>query len=522
MPFDELEAVRKTAVSEAAEELKSRGFNPDKDGWIGLIDAAEFGRISVRVRLPPRFPDALPEVLVERSTLKRRIPHVEKSGKVCLAPTTGILVDASRPRPLVTWALDRARQVLVDGLSGKNEGDFIEEFLSYWQEGISRTVALTFGPAGAARRVCAARIQGETKGILAHPVLAEDVDAARSWASRFGKKIGETLDAFFVPFTTSLLPPDFDEIVTFERMLEIIEKHSSREDHHAFQDWLEAAVLPAFVVFSLPINVDMGRVVVAVCFEKRAINGFRRDKIKAKREINMSKAQPITRLKVQRLDRSYLLPRGGGVEALGSKKVVLVGCGAIGSHIAQHLASAGVGTVRLIDCDIFEPENVYRHVLEVKYATFPKAMAMKAVLEMRFPATNFEDKAQYVEEVLEKEPDFILGTDLIIVSIGDDTVELRINDILGRRIPRIHAWLEPLGVGGHVLATGVGQNGGCYRCLFEYVDKHGLCNQAAFAAPGQRFQKALAGCSSVFTPFSGLDADRTAATSPVLSCTLMT
>jgi molybdopterin-synthase adenylyltransferase len=154
-------------------------------------------------------------------------------------------------------------------------------------------------------------------------------------------------------------------------------------------------------------------------------------------------------------------------------------------------------------------ENVYRHALGVSYVGMNKAAGMKEELGRRLPHVQIEFREEEVDEVLKKSPDFITGADLVIVALGDESLEMRLNDMLGRSAPRLHVWVEPLGVGGHVLATGVA-GGGCYRCLFEVAPSRGIFNRAAFAEPGQDFQKTFSGCAGMFTPFADVDADRAA------------
>ncbi|MGD9147016.1 MAG: ThiF family adenylyltransferase, partial [Anaerolineae bacterium] len=55
----------------------------------------------------------------------------------------------------------------------------------------------------------------------------------------------------------------------------------------------------------------------------------------------------------ERYSRQMILPGWGqeGQERLAQKKAVVVGCGALGSHIASHLVRAGVGKLVLADRD---------------------------------------------------------------------------------------------------------------------------------------------------------------------------
>src|SRR5579864_6727256 len=66
-----------------------------------------------------------------------------------------------------------------------------------------------------------------------------------------------------------------------------------------------------------------------------------------------------------RYHRQEILPRIGaeGQARLAISKVLLVGCGALGSVIAEQLARAGIGTLRIVDRDLVELTNLQRQVL---------------------------------------------------------------------------------------------------------------------------------------------------------------
>jgi hypothetical protein len=52
-------------------------------------------------------------------------------------------------------------------------------------------------------------------------------------------------------------------------------------------------------------------------------------------------------------------------EALSDKMLVFVGVGSVGSTLAAMAARAGVGRFLLIDPDVFEPENICRHLCDL-------------------------------------------------------------------------------------------------------------------------------------------------------------
>jgi molybdopterin/thiamine biosynthesis adenylyltransferase len=60
-------------------------------------------------------------------------------------------------------------------------------------------------------------------------------------------------------------------------------------------------------------------------------------------------------------------------EALGDRKVAIVGCGSLGSKIAVTLARSGVGEFLLVDDDLLLPDNLVRHDLDWRDVGIHKA-----------------------------------------------------------------------------------------------------------------------------------------------------
>ncbi len=73
-----------------------------------------------------------------------------------------------------------------------------------------------------------------------------------------------------------------------------------------------------------------------------------------------------------------------GQDRLRAARVAVVGCGALGSQLAETMVRAGVGFVRLIDRDIVEESNLQRQSLFTEAdasALRPKALAARARLQ---------------------------------------------------------------------------------------------------------------------------------------------
>src|SRR3974390_1135227 len=105
--------------------------------------------------------------------------------------------------------------------------------------------------------------------------------------------------------------------------------------------------------------------------------------------MSSTRKQPMNRDERNKYSRQILFAGIGetGQERLLSSSAVLVGCGALGTVVANLLVRAGVGRLRIIDRDFVEPSNLQRQTLfEESDArdSLPKAVAA----ERRLRAIN--------------------------------------------------------------------------------------------------------------------------------------
>jgi molybdopterin/thiamine biosynthesis adenylyltransferase len=134
---------------------------------------------------------------------------------------------------------------------------------------------------------------------------------------------------------------------------------------------------------------------------------------------------------IGRYHRQVLLPQVGpdGQAQLARSRVLLVGCGALGSAIAEQLVRAGIGSLRIADRDIVELTNLQRQVLfdESDVAEqAPKAIAAAR----RLHQINSEVRVEpLVCDVHAGNVESLLDCDLIVD--GTDNVETRylLNDV---------------------------------------------------------------------------------------------
>ena len=86
-------------------------------------------------------------------------------------------------------------------------------------------------------------------------------------------------------------------------------------------------------------------------------------------------------------------------ELLRRKRVLVVGCGGLGGHLIDMLARIGVGFLRVVDGDVFEPSNLNRQLLsEVPLLGVSKAKAAAAKVSRVNPETEVEAVAGFLTE----------------------------------------------------------------------------------------------------------------------------
>ena len=165
--------------------------------------------------------------------------------------------------------------------------------------------------------------------------------------------------------------------------------------------------------------------------------------------------------------------------------VLIVGCGALGTHIADTLARAGVGFLRIVDRDFVELHNLQRQVLfdeDDLVSGTPKALAATAKLRRINSAITIEpivDDANAANIGA-----LIAGVDLIID--GTDNFETRylLNDAAAQAgLPWIYGGV--LASYGMTLTILPGETA-CLRCLFPEPPPPGAaptCDTAGVLAP---------------------------------------
>ncbi|MCM3585100.1 ThiF family adenylyltransferase [Mesobacillus maritimus] len=157
-----------------------------------------------------------------------------------------------------------------------------------------------------------------------------------------------------------------------------------------------------------------------------------------------------------------------GQRKLLNSKVVIVGMGALGTVIANHLVRSGVGYVRMIDRDLVELSNLQRQSLydeEDAAENLPKVIAAERKLKKVNSTVKVE--AVIADLHLGNAEELLSGFDVIVDGTDNFSTRYLINDVAFKLgIPWVH--------GGAVSSRGmyavfIPGKTPCYRCLFPQV-----------------------------------------------------
>jgi molybdopterin/thiamine biosynthesis adenylyltransferase len=161
-----------------------------------------------------------------------------------------------------------------------------------------------------------------------------------------------------------------------------------------------------------------------------------------------------------------------GQRKLVGSRVAIVGMGALGTVLANHIVRAGIGYVRLIDRDFVDTSNLQRQMLydeEDAATTTPKAIAAARRLQLVNSQVTIEPHVTDLNSTNAEE--LLSDVDLILDGTDNFSVRFLINDVsIKLGIPWIY--------GGAVASRGVsltiipGQTP-CLRCLFTQAPAAG-------------------------------------------------
>lgn len=188
----------------------------------------------------------------------------------------------------------------------------------------------------------------------------------------------------------------------------------------------------------------------------------------------------LTDDQTERYSRQIILPEVGGTgqKKLLQAKVLIIGCGGLGSPCSYYLASAGIGKIGLVDSDKVELNNLQRQIVHfMKDVGKQKTESAKEKLESI--NSDIEIVTYPIRLTSKNILDIIKNYDIIVDGSDNFPTRYLVNDacVMSKK-PFSHAGI--LRFDGQAI-TIIPHQGPCYRCLFPEPPPPGMvpsCQEA--------------------------------------------
>lgn len=459
----------------------------------------------LNVLLNSQYPFSKPKIALVDKTKYGQWPHVETDGGLCLLDAQSSTVITVGP-DLVNYLLHtQTVDLICKCKSGENREDFLTEFASYWPDN-----PLKQKPIWSlldVETLCQTAICWQGKDFI---LVGHNKKQLQVWLKNYFGQQALVQKGFSKALSLWVEYPPFPEQypksnVDFAKFIK-----NERADTYVFfvnefpTDQPSCLTLFSFISGNSPFVTG----VWVKRSEKKLEKGFRSGRTPQKTKVlrYLGNQKDINHIAVQRIDHDWVHTRGGRnpVNFLLNKKVAIIGCGSVGSLVAETLAKAGVGQFLFFDFDRLSWDNIARHALGGEYIDRFKAEAMAEYLSKNFPHLGRHAKETTKwESCYINNSDLFAGCDIIISTIGEWPSESLLN-YLQRSVsnfpPVLYGWTEAHACAGHGLL--VKNVGGCFACG---MDNLGNFQHTTIEWGQQETMKRAPACGAFYQPYGITD-----------------
>lgn len=495
-------AILRNLSEDLSPALEKKGLDVGFAGDL-IVDGIS---LKIRVGFDEHFPRHRPIYFLLNHADIEYIPHIEDDGTICYTHDENLVMDEKNPKGIIEETFALARKTLEDGIRKKNAEDFLNEYEAYWNR--VQDVAAIFTNVEIKQSVEVIKIGKHKRDDEGNDLFAvsDSQERINSIARFVRAENSPTLqNGIYIPLEkgATVLVPRPKTQISLDFVRDLIFNNISTANKKKLKEIIEKKTkVDDYLIISFP-KPNGNNAVIGV-----KISGINHVKHPLLHPPDKVKIKPLS---VSRLDKEYMLTRGGNGLNFSDKKVLLIGGGSVGGYIADELIKSTVLSVDIVDSEDLGSENCYRHICGFAYLNENKAKALKHKLEQFYPHSKVGVFPDTLENLISKKKVNLNSYDAIIVATGNATINLYLTRHVRQikcKVPLLFSWLDPYGIGGHCLLTNIADKG-CYSCLYSNDTLH---NNASFASTNQPkpFLKTISGCASGYSPYSSLDANQTA------------
>lgn len=470
--WDDRKVDERAALRRVHDALVQRGFarvwTSGRPVYTGYLDPTG---VKVPVRIDVGGLDFVhpPPIHVDETypVAGRTLPHLLGEGRsFCYYASGAVVLDRYNPGGTVLQCLDQADNVMRRAVRGHSDGDFADEFYTYWS---STSMLVDLPPDFTGRAIV--RYLDLHKGEVLTAALCQD----SSWLIDVHRSNGSPLpsgDGCVVVATDEALSLDPNEewpptnLASFNVWLKwmapalvgVLERSFSFGE--GLTRWVAIRAPNGTFVFSATLPAFL------------QTNEFQKSRRTSLPQVlkRFSPKVSIERSSGVPADTDYIFSRNmGNMTNLAGKRILLVGAGTIGGFLAQQLAQSGAGSAGgqliLVDTDKLRTANLGRHLLGMRYLNRNKAEGCRDFLKSQLPMLDIGFRNEDALAVL---ADNCPPYDLIIDATGEEALSLALNERANRARntwpPILFGYLLGNGAMAQAILTGDAKHA-CLKCL---------------------------------------------------------
>lgn len=453
------------------------------------------------LRLPKDFPENAKAFIQLSPDAVLCIPHLDSAGVLCMdgdpGPGLGYSIE-ERINFLLHAYLER---FLKPWLNGDLDGDFEVEALNYWAIEVANARSKTDPVSGVwivDPRPKKARIRN---GLLLMPnriIIAADEQLqitnrlVQSMGSLARQRIG--VQVADIPISYTLTP------TTWPRSMSDLDR--------ILKGRLSPAEYSKFRFCRSRRSRSIHRVVLLrstdVAFAYLLPNGPPTVLDTGRGKITVPPLRKPLPLITSRLDPDWTVGRDQHPEVSKrqAKHVLVLGAGALGSSIVDHLAKAGVGKISVVDADIISSANIGRHLLGAESIGHKKVNAIAHRINSGYPATEVIPHAVSTAEWLKRNS--LASIDIVLDLTGEPEVRVQVEQARKNHLcPLLIGWMEPYVAAAHACILPAGH-------LWLQGAQDPLSELEAVTWPKEVLRQEP-GCSSRFQSYTAVAAEHAVA-----------
>ncbi|THE13456.1 hypothetical protein E1I69_07525 [Bacillus timonensis] len=473
--------------------------------------------VSLIINIPFNFPDVFPQVKLDKLSFEKvfPIPHLDIFKTLCLFDDVVASPNPRNPIGLLEITMEKSLEILSKGIAKQNGNEYIEEFNSYWlQESEVGLFLSLVEPSEEIKTIFL--IPCDLKRPNRRGIFSDKASEAIKWIQNIGGRYDEEeiTETLYVPIKK---PMSFPFPKNNKEIYHLL-KENELPNLNEYFNYLNKKNRPSKVLFSIEIDgintwgiwehtEPFKRSTLLYKGRKRTqrnLKGFRKKTRNGRLElIRDFPEQEINKYFVEDVRASRLKIRGGDGDLKNhERKVVVIGCGAVGSQLIQGLFDIGVQHMLLIDYDTLSFENINRHICGASDVGTKKTEAIKNKLRRHYPTSQIHVCNEDITTFLTLYPEGLNSYDLIISAISNAPIEQRMNELQLKGVitpPVLNIWVEPYLAAGHAI----------WIESTSEINISSLFDKGKFKYQvlknGNQYTKYELGCSTSYVPYGALE-----------------